>query len=78
MPRYRAFFNPYFSSELFQESNERKVEKAIEGKCKSVLCFIHKIWRHDPAPLKRDAKLKEATDKIVTEDKELLDRLKDQ
>lgn len=77
MSRYRAFFSPYFTSAEFQDSHERKVEKAIEDKCKTVLCFINKIWKHDSIPTEREVRLKEAIEKIVTEDKELLDRLKD-
>jgi hypothetical protein len=78
MPRYRDFFSPYFTSEAFQNSDERKIEKAIEDRFKSICYLISKIWRHDPAPIKREIELEEAIKKIVTEDKELFDRLKDQ
>jgi hypothetical protein len=51
MPRYRTYFSPYFNSAGFQESDERKIEKNIEDKCKSILCLITKIWRHPSTPL---------------------------
>jgi hypothetical protein len=72
MPRYRDFFSPYFTSEAFQNSDERKIEKAIEDRFKSICYLITKIWKHSPTPLEK------AIEKIVTEDKELFDRLKDQ
>lgn len=54
MPRYRAFFNPYFASEVFQESNERKVEKIIENRWHSVLFLITKVWKHSPTDRLKD------------------------
>jgi hypothetical protein len=77
MPRYRDFFSPYFTSDAFQNSDERKVEKAIEDRFKSICYLISKIWKHDPVPIEREIELKKAIERIVTEDKELLDRLKD-
>ena len=48
MPRYRAFFSPYFTSQEFQKSNERKIEKAIEDRWHSILFLITKVWKHSP------------------------------
>jgi len=73
MTKHHAYFNPYFASDEFQESSERKIEKSIEDKCKSIICLITKIWKHSPKKIT----IEEFAKKIATEDKELLDRLKD-
>jgi hypothetical protein len=70
MTRYHVFFSPYFTSNEFQDSDERKTEKAIEDKFKSLLYLIS-VWRK-PKP-----NIKEIAKRISEEDKELLDRLKD-
>jgi hypothetical protein len=73
MTRHHAFFSPYFTSNEFQDSDERKIEEAIEDKWKSVVFLITKVWKKPS----RRLTLKEAIQKIMTEDQELLDRLKD-
>lgn len=74
MPRYRQFFSPYFTSDAFQNSDERKIEKAIEDGCKSLLCLITKVWKQPDA---KKLSIEDIAKKIAKEDKELLDRLKD-
>ena len=73
MTRHHVYFSPYFASEEFQKSGERKVEKAIENKFKSIVYIIANIWRKN-----RKSKIKQIAKKIAIEDKELFDRLKDQ
>ena len=69
MPRYRAYFSPYFASEQYQESNERRVEKAIENNFKSIYYLITKVWRHHPTS---------TIDDVNIEDTKILDRHKDE
>jgi hypothetical protein len=76
MPRYRDFFSPYFTSNAFQNSDERKIEKAIEDRFKSICYLISKIWKHNPDTTKKEIELKKAIEIIINEDQELLDRLK--
>jgi hypothetical protein len=73
MTRHHVFFSPYFTSNKFQESDERKIEEAIENKWKSIVFLITKVWKKPKRPLTRE----EAIQKIMIEDQELLDRLKD-
>jgi len=73
MTRHHVFFSPYFTSNEFQESDERKMEKTIEDRFKSLLYLIG-IWRK---PKNNNSKIEEIAKKIAIEDKELLDRLKD-
>jgi hypothetical protein len=46
MTKHYIQLTPYFRSDAYQESFERKIEKSIEDKCKSVLCLLTKIWKH--------------------------------
>jgi G:T/U-mismatch repair DNA glycosylase len=73
MTRHHAFFSPYFTSNEFQDSDERKVEKAIENKFKSLLNLVA-VWRK---PKTNKPTVEEIAKKIAKEDKELLDSLKD-
>jgi hypothetical protein len=72
MTRHHAFFSPYFTSNEFQESDERKMEKTIEDKWKYIVLLITKVWKKP----KHKPTLKKAIQKIINEDQELLDRLK--
>lgn len=46
MTRYHIQLTPYFRSEEYQGSHERKMEKSIEDKCKSIIGILSKIWNH--------------------------------
>jgi hypothetical protein len=53
MTRHHVFFSPYFTSNEFQESDERKIEQAIENKCNYALFLITRIWQKPKNILKR-------------------------
>jgi hypothetical protein len=59
MTKHYVQLTPYFKSDAYQESFERKIERSIEDKCRSVLCLLTKIWKHNSDSPKKDKDLEE-------------------